>query len=339
MIDLSPDSDQAAYADAVVTVLRDTLPLESLVADHTTQSGPAAHWPQWAQLGWFRLAAPESLGGSGGTLVEELLAHREFGRHLVTPNVLATSIAVSMAQRAGATDLAEEMMSGTRIASLAIPLVPLQGHPQVDGEILAVDAGPDGLLLTMGDSELVLLDAAGLEPLREARGIDSRTRIVRCAADHVSPRLSVSEPAALLHARVLVSAHAAVAAEESCNRAVEYAKLRQQFGKPIGAQQAVAHHCADMAARARAAWAQVRFAGLAARDERADATLQVESAYLLAVDAALKNAAIAIRVHGGLGFTVGCAVHLYLKRAMLLREFGGGVRGAEERLLAQVSPS
>ncbi len=337
MIDLLPDADQSAYAEAVSAVLRDNLPLDSLASDALRHPAPEQYWRQWAGLGWFRFAVPEAHGGLGATLVEETLAHRELGRHLATPNALATSAAVWLAHRAGEAEIAEQLMSGEASASFGIAEHPRQVQAEISGPVLAVDAGPSSYLLVMGAENAGLLRISDVQAGREMRGIDDRTRVIECMADKSSVVALTTDPLDLLHVRVLMAAHAAAAAEESCRLAVEYAKLRQQFGKPIGAQQAVAHHCADMAARARGAWAQTRFAAIAVRDHRPDAVYQAESAYLVGIDAALKNAAIGIRVHGGLGFTVGCAIHLYLKRAIFLREAGGGVRQSQRRLLAQAS--
>jgi alkylation response protein AidB-like acyl-CoA dehydrogenase len=92
-----------------------------------------------------------------------------------------------------------------------------------------------------------------------------------------------------------------------------------------------------MALRSRAALAQTAFAAIAERDGRPDATFQVAAAAIVASDAALLNATMAIRVHGGLGFTAECDVHHYLKRAHLLERLAGGRRRNQVELLAEPS--
>jgi alkylation response protein AidB-like acyl-CoA dehydrogenase len=113
---------------------------------------------------------------------------------------------------------------------------------------------------------------------------------------------------------------------------VEYAKLREQFGRPIGSQQAIKHHCANMAIAARCARDQVGFAAVAVDEGRADATLQVESALFVAGRAALDNAGANIQIHGGIGFSDEADPHLLLKRAQVLLAVAGGLEAANVRL-------
>jgi alkylation response protein AidB-like acyl-CoA dehydrogenase len=115
---------------------------------------------------------------------------------------------------------------------------------------------------------------------------------------------------------------------------VAYAKIREQFGQPIGGFQAIKHHCADMAARAEAAYSASVFAALSVVAGRSDATFQAASARIVAADAAIRNAATNIQVHGGIGFTAECDANLFLKRAHLLEKIGGATRG-QQRLLAE----
>ena len=112
--------------------------------------------------------------------------------------------------------------------------------------------------------------------------------------------------------------------------AVEYAKDRQQFGKPIGAQQAVQHHLANAAGRIafaqpvvyRAAWA------LANRERAGDeslreAELAVSTAKIYAEEAAKAVAKIALQVHGAIGYTIECDLHFFMKRVWTFAPFYG----------------
>jgi alkylation response protein AidB-like acyl-CoA dehydrogenase len=141
------------------------------------------------------------------------------------------------------------------------------------------------------------------------------------------------------HRAVLLSAAMlAGIASAACDLAVEYAKTRRQFGQPIGAFQAIKHRCADMALRAFAAQAQVRMAAVSAADRLRNPPFQVAAAARSAIIAARTNCASAIQVHGGLGFTVECAAHLYLKRSHLLSELIGGAERQEAALLTCLAP-
>ncbi len=122
-------------------------------------------------------------------------------------------------------------------------------------------------------------------------------------------------------------------AEAARDLAVDYAKTREQFGRPIGSFQAIKHRCADMAITARALRAQLGMATLALHGGWPDAGLQVDTCRLLAARTALANAAACIQIHGGMGFTAECDAHLYLLRAHLYEHLGGP-RGAMLQRLA-----
>jgi hypothetical protein len=149
--------------------------------------------------------------------------------------------------------------------------------------------------------------------------------------------IEASREALPRRAELLVAAQLTGMAEAARDMAAGYAKLRVQFGKPIGSFQSVAHHCADMALRAEAATSQLYFAAIAERDGRADATHQVAAALLVAGDAAFQNATLNIRVHGGIGFTAECDAHNFLKRTVLYRAITGGAAPHQQRLLATAS--
>jgi alkylation response protein AidB-like acyl-CoA dehydrogenase len=104
---------------------------------------------------------------------------------------------------------------------------------------------------------------------------------------------------------------------------VEYGKVRQQFGKPIGSFQAIKHRCADMAVRAEVARSVVTYAAVALAEGEPDAARHAGIAKALAGNAALANATDNIQNHGGMGYTWESDAHLYLKRARLLEHCFG----------------
>jgi alkylation response protein AidB-like acyl-CoA dehydrogenase len=106
--------------------------------------------------------------------------------------------------------------------------------------------------------------------------------------------------------------------------AVAYAKLRHQFGRPIGAFQAVKHLCADMAVRAEVARCAVHAAAVTVdQPDVGDALVAAAGAKLLADEAAITNGRSCIQVHGGMGFTWEVPAHLAYKRARVLAtQFG-----------------
>jgi alkylation response protein AidB-like acyl-CoA dehydrogenase len=116
--------------------------------------------------------------------------------------------------------------------------------------------------------------------------------------------------------------------------AVEHAKNRVQFGRPIGVNQAIKHACVDMAVSTEAALQQTLFGAISLRSGRTDAEFQVLAAKVVAGRAAIDNAAHCIQIHGGMGYTDEHNAHLYLKRAHVLDHFFCDSRVSLSALLA-----
>lgn len=345
MINLVPTSEQQQVVDSVTDFLKNKLPVERL-RDRTAAPGAAERreWQQMAGLGWFGFGLPEELGGIGFSLAEEVLAFREFGRYVLSPAALAATLGAQVAARAGRRDLADSILSGAERPALGIPTgtagefkLSARSTPSSNGELHLVDATDVDLVLVWTDDGAALIRRADLADIRSVDPMDTTITLERGTAKSAVPVAFVAaedEPLPL-RASLLVSAVMVGMAEAARDLAAEYAKIREQFGKPIGSFQAVAHQCADMAARAEAAWVQTKFAALAARDRRSDAVFQASAASLLAGEAAFRNATMSIRVHGGIGYTADCPVHHYLKRALLLRRAVGGAQVQGARLLAE----
>jgi alkylation response protein AidB-like acyl-CoA dehydrogenase len=316
---LHPTADQRSLIDdAFSRPLDEMLPLERL-----HRADAAEPWQQLAELGIFGIAAPAEAGGVGLTAVEEALLGIELGRRLAGPQVIATLAAGGITDG----DVQAGIVSGaTRVAAAT-----LEG-----GTVHLFDAEGAAfvLLRRRGDAVLVPADAlSGRTPVED---------------DHWTVRIEAAtlsqEPGdwlrgvSLLRVRLLEAAALCGIAARASEIAVEYAGFRQQFGRPIGAFQAVKHHCANMAMAARAATDQVTFAAVALDQGRPDGAYQVEAALLLAIDAALGNSRLDIQVHGGIGFSAEADPHLFLKRAHVLSELAGGSDAAIERVAAADSP-
>ena len=125
-------------------------------------------------------------------------------------------------------------------------------------------------------------------------------------------------------AATLYAAEAAGVAAWCCGTAADYARTRRQFDRPIGSFQAVKHLCATMACRAERAAALAWDAARAADEAPAEHPLAAAAAAALALDDAVDNAKDCIQVLGGIGFTWEHDAHLYLRRALALRQLLGG---------------
>jgi alkylation response protein AidB-like acyl-CoA dehydrogenase len=325
-IDLAPDATGTQIVDATRAVLRDAFPLAELTRSEPPPGLADRRRARAADLGWTGCGLPEALGGAGFAVTEEALLFRELGRGLVSPGVMATLLAALVVADADP-DRARAFADGTRRAGLAV---------DGPGRLLLIDARPGDDAVRIDGPQVTLIPAAALADRTPMESVDPTLTLH--AVDRTATATVRTAPLGD-RARLLLAAQMVGLAEASCAMAVAHAKLRQQFGRPIGAFQAVAHPCADMEVRARAADAQLAFAAVAARDGRADAPAQVLSALLVAADAAFRNATVTIRVLGGMGYSSESGAHLFLKRAMVLREAAGGERAIRRALLDGPPPA
>ena len=317
---LSPTAEQRTLVEDLLRPLPQLLPHSRL---QNATEGEAQTWQAMADLGWFAAAAPDHVGGAGLSIVECALMGLGLGRQLASPNVVATLFAARLLE-AAAPDIAAALACGERRAAF--------GFRSNDGGLVSVDAGEVQLIIALGEQGLtVFARETGGALLHEARLLWA-SELERVLA---APTLFEFEGGVDLgEAQVLLASQAAGLAAVARDAAVEYAKIREQFGQPIGAFQAVKHRCADMAMRALAAEDLVGFAAVAVGNKRKDAALLAAAALNMALRAALLNAASNIQIHGGMGFSEECDAHRFLKRARLLEAIAGGSAAVRRRVLA-----
>ena len=304
-----PDRDQLALAGEIEGPIADLLPVARLHRQGARE--PEEIWAALGELGLLAAGVSEARGGSGLSVVEQALIAVALGRALAGPAVLATIAAAPAVpgQPAEAPRIAAGLVTGAGLAWVDEPSATL---------VLAADGG--GFALHR------------LPP--EPREIDHAVWGARLLAGAAEAPVAVLDDAAALIVRLLLAGALAGIADGALELAVAYAKVREQFGRPIGSFQAIKHHCANMAIAALSARDLVRFAAVALADARADAAHRVECAFLTAARAAIGNAGLDIQVHGGIGFSAEADPHLFLKRAQLITALGGGVEAAAVRVAA-----
>jgi alkylation response protein AidB-like acyl-CoA dehydrogenase len=332
MWNLLLNEDERMIADSVREYLARELPIERL-----RPKAPAVKLDQvraeMVELGWFGVGLPEEAGGSGLGLVEEMLIQRECGRYLVSPSMPAAVLAAHVAHHAGDTGLAQALVAGEARAALGI--VPATGgDPR---PVYALDWTEGELVVAWDETGMGLYEVSGLAA---DECLDDSVTLHVGELSFGKPKLWVPAAQAplALRAQVLLAAGMSGLAEHACELAVEYAKVRHQFGKPIGTFQAVKHRCADMGVRWRLAWYQTSLAALKVQEAAPDAVLQAASAKLVAANAAHENGRAAIQVHGGIGFQSECDVHWFMKRAHLYDQAGGAIAAQARRIVAEPSP-
>jgi len=321
-MDLLPTPEQEEIAATASGFLVKELPESRIrqLADEE-MNVDARVWSAAAGLGWFALGLPEDLGGVGYGLPEEVLLFREIGRHLAPGPFVSTALAARVAARAGDAALASAIVEGMRVG---LVLAADGGEPvagaRVSGRLTIADAMGVQLVLVSDVGASALVETATFSDMTPVPCIDETTRLAEAKASAVSVTAYVlADDDDVFGRGVLLSAAMLTGiAEATRDAAVEHAKARRQFGQPIGAYQAVKHPCADMAIRADAATSQLFFAAVSAEKGRPDAAFQASAAKIVATDAARRNAAANVQIHGGMGFTFEQQAHLYVKRALLL---------------------
>lgn len=336
-MDLLPNAEQQEIVSATAGLLEKELPVSRMRVLWERPSSVDRHvWSECAALGWFGLGLPETDGGVGYALAEEALVFREIGRHLAPGPFLASTLGARVAVMAGCSEEADAVIAGDAVVGFAQPRdASAVVGAAVSGEFDVIDGVDVSYLVVVAPTGAALLasDAAG--PVEPQRCIDPAVRlgsleldgvpaVAYCTAD-VDPTFD--------RGAVLAAAMLTGIAEATRDTAAEYAKARVQFGKPIGVHQAVKHRCADMAMRAEAAHSQVLFAALCIDDGRSDMTYQAAAAKVVAADAAIRNAASNIQIHGGIGYTFEHDAHLYVKRAHVLDTIVGDTRQHLARLI------
>ena len=331
-IDLNLSSEQNQIVASMRKALSGQFQVSRLRGCHAA-SPDQARLPALAGLGVFGLGSSEEIGGAGFGITEEMLLFTELGRYLVTPNALAATLAARLAMALGMAELAKDFVSGQKIACVANALGPFRFDDVANVPVHLLDSQDASFALLWNDTGIVLLrrDALAASPVAST---DRSVQVHRCELSEgaVHGRLAAGHTSLVREAHLLVCAMLLGMAEATRDMAVEYARIRMQFGQPIGAFQAVKHRCANMAIGAETLKAQLVFAALAERDTWPDATFQNDACRLLAARCALSNAAANIQLHGGIGFTAECDAHLYLLRAHLYEHFGGSKNAAQRRL-------
>jgi hypothetical protein len=281
-----------------------------------------AFWAELSGLGLLGLHISEECGGSGFGLSETLVVAEQMGRYLAPGPFVPTVIASAVLAVAGPDDLQKRLLpalaDGSMIGAVALGGQVTYADGAATGKAGVVISGhlADVLLVPAGDDVLVIEKSAGGVQAEVPANLDQSRRAARVRLD-AAPATVLPGARGLLTdvARTVLAAEAAGIASETTEQAAEYAKIRQQFGRPIGTFQAVKHHCANMLVAAELATAAAWDAGRAGIDGGDQLSYTAAIAATLAVPAAVSNASLNIQVHGGIGFTWEHDAHLYLRRA------------------------
>ncbi|GGQ03311.1 alkylation response protein AidB-like acyl-CoA dehydrogenase [Actinomadura coerulea] len=296
---------------------------ERAVTRQAVRDADPSFWPALAEQGLLGLHLPEDAGGEGFGILEQAVALEELGRALA-PGPYAPTVLASAVLHAAGVDV-RGLVTGARKAAVGLSgglstngstvsgtVQPVLGAPLAD--VFVLPAGDRWAVLTRGD---VTVDE--LESLDITRPLGSVT--VEGVALPDECFISGVDVHAL--AAVLLGAEACGVAGRALDDAVAYAKLREQFGRPIGQFQGVKHKCARMLIAVERARAAVWDAARALDEPEDQRAYAVAVAAALAADAAVTCAEGDIQVHGGIGYTYEHDAHLLYRRALTLRALLG----------------
>jgi alkylation response protein AidB-like acyl-CoA dehydrogenase len=313
--------DQRAIKETARDLLAKRFKLERLreLAESKTYADDA--WQEVSELGWPGIFIPEENSGQGLGVIELVILLEELGYVLAPVPFLSNAAAGLILQDAGANDRLEGVASGEARGTVGVvkdgraALVP----DAEESDFIVLLDGTEATLVERGDATVEPIDA-----------IDPTRRYASVSANGGESLGDVSRGRDLI--ALAVAAELVGIGQRVLEMAVEYAKDRKQFDRPIGAYQAVSHACAEMLKKVEGARSLVYYAGWAADAAPDEFSLAASMAKAYASDMGWEVTASALQVHGGIGFTWEHDLHWFLKRAKTDGVLYGSARDHRERV-------
>jgi alkylation response protein AidB-like acyl-CoA dehydrogenase len=313
--------DQRAIKETARDLLAKRFKLERLreLAESKTYADDA--WSEVSELGWPGIFIDEEHGGQGLGALELVILLEELGYVLAPLPFLSNAAAGLILQDAGATDRLQGVASGEQRGTVGVvkdgraALVP----DAEEADFIVLLDGTEATLIERGDAQVEAIDA-----------IDPTRRYAAVTANGGESLGDVSRGRDLI--ALAVAAELVGISQRVMEMAVEYAKDRKQFDRPIGAYQAVSHACAEMLKQVEGSRSLVYYAGWAAGAAPDEFSLAASMAKAYASDAGWQVSASALQVHGGIGFTWEHDLHWFLKRAKTDGVLYGSARDHRERV-------
>jgi alkylation response protein AidB-like acyl-CoA dehydrogenase len=312
--------DQHAIKRTAKDLLADRLTMERVREHAEAATYDEATWKEVGELGWTGIFIDEEYGGQGLGIVELVILMEELG-YALAPLPFLSSAAAGLALQAGGS----EEQKARWLPGIA--------SGRLRGTVGLVNEGEAGLVPDAESADLIVLcgqkartvierSAAEVEPVKTMDATRSYARV----------RAGAGEPLEGDHTPGLSCAALAVAAEltgiaqRAMEMAVDYARERKQFGRPIGSYQAVSHRCAQMLLEVEGARSASYYAAWTADAEPETLGLAASMAKAYASDAGWRVCTSALQVYGGIGFTWEHDLHFFLKRAKVNGSLYGSAR-------------
>ena len=314
-----------------------------------------AQWKKMAELGWMGLILPEQYGGAGLDFVDLVVVLEEMGRVVLPGPFFSTAVLGGVALlTGGSTAQKERYVPRLAAGDLRVTLAQLEPSARWDAEGIGLEArkaadgyklsgtklfvpdahvadllvvagrapgskGTEGVSLFLVDSKSPGVAITLLKTMDQTRKLcEVEVKDVSVPADRV-----LGEPGQgwklleqiLDRGKVGICAEMCGGAARVLEMSVEYAKVREQFGRPIGSFQAIQHKCANMLVEVESSKSATYYAAWAVANDVAEAPLAAAMAKAYCSDAYRMVSGEGIQIHGGIGFTWEHDMHLYFKRA------------------------
>jgi alkylation response protein AidB-like acyl-CoA dehydrogenase len=285
-----------------------------------------AIWNEMRELGWAGIFIDEEFEGQGLGVVELVILMEEMGYALAPSPFFSNAAAGLLIQHAGSDEQKRKWLPG--IASGEQPGT--VGETKNGSAPLVSDA-EDASLIVLFDCDRASVVERSAADVEKVDTIDSTRKFAAVSAEGGEP-LEGNVQAGLDRIATALSAELTGLAQRTMDFAVDYAKERKQFERPIGAYQAVSHRCAQMLMEVESARALTYFAAYAADAEPDELSLAASAAKAYASDAGWRVSASSLQVHGGIGFTWEHDLHFFLKRAKTDGHIFGTARQHRDRV-------
>jgi alkylation response protein AidB-like acyl-CoA dehydrogenase len=292
-------------------------------------------WKEICELGWAGIFIDEDHGGQGLGIVELVILMEELGYALAPVPFLSNAAAGLALQFAGTDEQKERWLPGIASGEARGTVAMVR-----DGEArLVPDADSAEVIVLIGSdgsTNVVEASTAEIEPFET---MDRTRRFARVRAGGGEP-LGGDCFAAGDRIATALAAETVGVAQKAMEMAVEYARERKQFDRPIGAYQAVSHRCAQMLLEVEGSRSGAYYAAWCADSELESLAAAASGAKAYSSDAGWRVCGSSLQVHGGIGFTWEHDLHFYLKRAKTNAMLFGSAREHRERVasLALATP-
>jgi alkylation response protein AidB-like acyl-CoA dehydrogenase len=286
-----------------------------------------AIWDEMRELGWAGIFVDEQHEGQGLGTVELVILAEEMGYALAPSPFLSNAAAGLVIQHAGSDEQKQRWLPGIASGEAPGALGELK-----DGRApLVADAEGAAVIVLFDGDQAVVVERSAAD-VERVDTIDSTRKFASVSANGAGEPLEGDFQSGLDRVATMLAAELTGLAQRTMEMAVDYAKERKQFDRPVGAYQAVSHRCAQMLMEVESARALTYFAAYAADSEPDELSLAASAAKAYASDAGWRVSASSLQVHGGIGFTWEHDLHFFLKRAKTDGHLFGTARQHRDRV-------